>query len=93
MLKDRAAICRDLNMLRSGPTGTRRNSKADVKSHTWDEKQQEPVQAAGRLLKKQICRKGQGGPHGHKLNLSQQRALQQKLTPFQVPLAGALPAG
>lgn len=56
---DRAAMCRNLNMLRHVPAGTRRNSKK-VKSSTWDEKnQQKPVQAAGQLLRKQICRKGQ----------------------------------
>lgn len=57
-------------------------------------KLQEPVQAAGQLLRKQICRKAHGRPYGHKSNLSQQCALrQQKWTLFQVELAEALPAG
>lgn len=54
----------------------RNSAETDVKSCTWDEKQQEPVQAAGGLLRKQICRKGHGRPHEHKLNLNQ-CALQQ----------------
>lgn len=37
MLKDTATMCRNLNMLRSVPAGTRRNSKK-AKSSTWDEK-------------------------------------------------------
>ena len=91
-------ICWRTGLLRAGISTCwemgQQEPKADVKSDTWDEKQQEPVQAASWLLRKQIYRKGYGWPHGHNLNLGQHCALQQQnLTTFQVALAGASPAG
>lgn len=37
MLKVRAAMCRDLNVLTKGTTADRRNSEPNAKSGTWDE--------------------------------------------------------
>lgn len=71
MLKVRAAMCRDLNVLRKGTAVERRNSEADVVLHP----EQEPVQTVGQSLRQQICRGGHVRPHGHKLNVSQQCAL------------------
>lgn len=78
MLKDRAAMSRNLNRLRNKPRGM--SLKAE-KSYSWDgkkKKKQEPVQAASRLFGNQTCKKRCRGLHRHELNLIQQSGFQGK---------------